>query len=315
MKAHSAPNYLDMAIRALLGILLVSTTFVPTAPALGAQSVLGRRNTITAKTDGTLDVILPRDVTLPLKTSVRSPSGPAPWITFEGGGRATGLVLVPKGTASPIVEGLVAVQFRSCRGGCRERPVNALMINSASYHDEQRLHAGEYSLYVFTDGQPATIQLDLEQLSGSSTIQVGRRAHADIRTPATHVDHRDDATVFSAGASYEMKGHDGLFMSVNVMRDARYQDASFDECLSADRDVPDELEATMCLGGFRFIQPLDPTRIQPRKGGFIVTSFFGLHDSTDNVFNGDSSLQHYNFRIVSPGSIRELWSQGMILSF
>jgi hypothetical protein len=279
--------------------------------------VLAARNTITAARDGSVDVVLPRDVTLPLKEDHRAEAGPAPWITFDGGGRAAGIVLIPRG-ANAVAPGLVATQFRSCRHECRERPVNALMINGVSFHGSETLHSGEYRLYAFTDGEELTISLDLPRLTGRTSIAVGRPSFADVRTPAVGAaNYRDDATAYSADASYEMEGHAGIFMSVNVMRDENYRDAHFDECLSRDHAGPDEVEQDFCsipIGGWRFVRPLDPTKIQPKKGGFILTTFVGLHDWTDNVFNGDSSRHHYSFRVISPGSMGELWSQGVLLS-
>jgi hypothetical protein len=306
-----------MAFRAALGALLLASTLSSAATASAEQPILGAHNTITAARDGTIDVVLPRDVTLPLKQNTRSEAGPAPWISFEGGGRVTGIVLIPRGSDNAISYGLVATQFSSCRRECQERPVNALMVNGAFFHGSETLRSGEYRLYVFTDGGHVTITLDLAELKGDTDLHVEGRAHADIRTPAVGMDPRDDVTAYSARASYEMTEHAGLFMSVNVMRDENYKGGSFDECLSPDHIVPDDLEKIYCFpgGGFTFVHPLDPTEmIQPRKGGFILTTFVGLTDWNDNVFNGDSSLQHYSFRVIAPGSMGELWSQGVLLS-
>ena len=300
-----------------MGAVLLAPVLCSTGPASAAQPVLGAHNTFTAARDGTVDVVLPRDVTLPLKANHRAEAGPAPWITFDGGNRATGIVLIPRG-ADAVIDGLVATQFRSCRRGCRERPVNVLMINGAVYRGNETLRAGEYRLYIFADGDEVEISLDLPQLKGGANLLVGGRAFADIQTPGVGLDFRDDATAYSARASYEMKRHAGIFMSVNVMRDENYRDVHFDECLTRDHVGPDEVEQDYCsipIGGFTFVRPLDPTKIQPKRGGFILTTFVGLHDWTDNVFNGDSSLHHYSFRVVSPGSLGELWSQGVLLSF
>ena len=305
-----------MAVRAVLGTALFASVLCPVGPASAGQPVLGAHNTFTAVRDGSVDVVLPRDVTLPLKENSRAEAGPAPWITIDGGGRAAGIVLIRQGYDDAVTHGLVATQFRSCRRECLERPVNALMINGASFHGSETLNAGEYRLYVFTDGDEVTISLDLPRLTGSSDILVGGPAFADIETPAVGVDRRDDVTAYSATASYEMKRHAGVFMSVNVMRDENYKDASFDECLTRDHIGPHEVEQHFCsfpTGSFRFVRPLDPTKIPPKKGGFILTTFVGLHDWTDNVFNGDSSLHHYSFRVLSPGSMGELWSQGVLL--
>lgn len=313
MKHESKP----MATRALLATVFLASVLCPTDLAFAAQPVLGAHNTITAVRDGTVDVVLPRDVTLPLKENHRAESGPAPWITFNGGGRATGIVLIPRGSSDGISYGVVATQFRACQSGCRERPVNALMINGASFRGSETIRSGDYRLYVFTDGDEVTIDLDLPQLMGDTEIDVGRPGFAHIRTPAMTVDHRGDGTAYSASASYEMNTQAGIFMSVNVMRDENYRDASFDVCLSPDHVTPDDLEETYCVptgGGILFVRPLDPTKIHPKRGGFILTTFVALHEGADNVFNGDSSVQHYNFRVISPGSIEELWSQGVLLS-
>jgi hypothetical protein len=280
--------------------------------------LLGARNTFSAVSDGNVDVVLPRDVTLPLKEHSRAAAGPAPWITFDGGGGAAGVVLLPQGSNDAVTDGLVATQFRSCRRECRERPVNALMINGASYRGSETLRAGKYRLYVFTDGEGLTISLDLPQLAGHTNIPIGRASLADVRTPAVDKESRGGATAYTASASYEMDRHAGIFVSVNVMRDENYKDAHFDECLSRDHIVTDDLERTYCFpagGGIVFVRPLDPSKIQPKRGGFILTTFVGLNDREENVFNGDPSLHHYSFRVVSPGSMAELWSQGVLLSF
>ena len=306
-----------MPFRAVLGAALFASVLCPTGPVSAAVPVLGAHNTFTATRDGVVDVALPRDVTLPLKENSRAEAGPASWITIDGGGRAAGIVLIPRG-ANGVVPGLLAMQFRSCRRQCRERPVNALMVNGVSFRGSETLHSGEYRLYVFTDGDELTISLDLPRLRGRTSISVERPGFADVRTPAVGVEYRDDATAYSASASYEMERHAGIFMSVNVMRDENYRDAHFDECLSPDHVGPDEVEQSFCsipIGGWRFVRPLDPTKVQPKKGGFILTTFVGLHDWTDNEFNGDSSRQHYSFRVLSPGSMGELWSQGVLLSF
>jgi hypothetical protein len=107
-------------------------------------------------------------------------------------------------------------------------------------------------------------------------------------------------------------------MSVNVMRDENYRDAWFDQCLVSDHTGPDETEQQYCVvpagGGNYFVRPLDPTKIHPKRGGFILTTFVGLSDLEDNALNGDSSRYHYSFRVISPGSMGELWSQGVLLS-
>ncbi|MDQ4142778.1 MAG: hypothetical protein M3198_03385, partial [Actinomycetota bacterium] len=246
-------------------------------------------------------------------------TGPAPWITLEGGGRAAGFILMPRGSTDAVSNGLVATQFRACRPGCHVRPVNALLINGAVYRGSETLHSGEYRLYVFTDGDEVSINLDLPQLKGVTNIHVAGPGFADIRAPAVGREYRDEVTAYSAHASYAMKTRAGIFMSVNVMRDENYRDASFDECLTPDHIGPDEVEREYCFvptgGGIIFVRPLDPTKIQPRKGGFILTTFVGLHDWEDNVANGDSTLHHYSFRVISPGSMGELWSQGVLLSF
>jgi hypothetical protein len=307
-----------MAARAVLGAVLLASVLFPAGAASAAPPMLGAHNTFMAVRDGSVDVVLPRDVKLPLKANHRAETGPVPWITFKGGGRATGIVLIPRGSDDAVTHGLVATQFRSCRRGCRERPVNALRINGVSYRGSETLRAGEYRLYVFTDGDEVTISLDLPQLTGGTTILVGGPGFADIRTPAVGMDYRNDATVYSAKASYEMKRHAGIFMSVNVMRDENYRDASFDECLTPDHIGPDEVEQDYCIfptGGFHFVRPLEPTQIQPKRGGFILTTFVGVYQWPHEELNGDSSLNHYSFRVISPGSIGELWSQGVLLSF
>lgn len=307
-----------MAVRAVMGAVLLASVLCPAGPASASHPELGAHNTFTVVRDGTVDVVLPRDVTLPLRTSHRAEAGPASWITFDGGGRAAGIVLLPRGNTDAISYGLVATRFRSCRSECRERPVNALMINGAVYRGSETLRSGDYRLYAFTDGKELTISLDLPQLTGRTNIHIEGPGFADVQTPAAIADRRDDVTVYNAGASYAMKGHAGIFMAVNVMRDENYKDAHFDECVSRDHVGPNEMERSYCsipIGGWHFVRPLDPTKIQPKRGGFILTTSVGLHDWTDNVFNGDSSLLHYNFRVISPGSMGELWSQGVLLSF
>ncbi|HEX2057831.1 MAG TPA: hypothetical protein VHI71_05630 [Actinomycetota bacterium] len=308
-----------VAVRAVLGAVLLASTLCPAGPASAALPVLGAHNTFTAVRDGSVDVVLPRDVDLPLKTNHRAESGPAPWITFEGGGRVTGIVLISRGSTDAVSHGLVATRFRSCRRGCSERPVNALMINGKAYRGSETLHSGEYRLYVFTDRDEVTISLDLPQLTRGANIEIGNPGFADIRTPAVSVEYRDGATAYSAHASYAMKTRAGIFMSVNVMHDENYRDASFDECFSPDHTGPDELEEHYCavpFGGFHFVRPLDPLKIEPKRGGFILTTFVGLgrYNWPEEVFNGDTSLNHYSFRVISPGSIGELWSQGVLLS-
>ncbi|HEX2296789.1 MAG TPA: hypothetical protein VHN37_15960 [Actinomycetota bacterium] len=312
MNAESIP----MAVRAVLGVALLASVLCPTDAVSAGQPVLGAHNTITAARDGAVDVVLPRDVTLRLEEKARAETGPAPWITFNGGGRAVGIVLIPRGSNDALSYGLVATQFRSCRRNCAERPVNALMINGAFFRGRETLNAGEYRLYVFTDSKDVAISLDLPQLRGTTDVHVGGPGFADIQTPAVGVDHRQEVTGYSANATYEMEANAGIFMSVNVMRDENYRDASFDECLSPDHVVPDDLERTYCFptGGMAFVRPLDPTKIHPKRGGFVLTTFVGLHEWEDDVFNGDSSLHHYSFRVVSPGSIGELWSEGVLLS-
>lgn len=312
-------EFIPMLVRAVLGAVVFASALCSIGPAAAGPPVLGAHNTFTAVKDGAVDVLLPRDVQLPLKQEARAETGPAPWITFNGGGRATGIVLLPRGATEAVTQGLVAAQFRSCRNRCRERPVNALMINGASYHGSETLSSGEYRLYVFTDGDEVTVNLHLPQLNGGANLRVRGRSFADIRTPTAGVESRDHATAYSARASYEMKGHAGIFMSVNVMRDENYRDAHFDQCLSSDHVGPDELEQDYCTvptgEGILFVRPLEPTMMQPKRGGFILTTFVGLDDRGDNIFNGDSSLNHYSFRVVSPGSLGELWSQAVLLSF
>lgn len=308
-----------MGFRAVLATLLLASSLSSSATASHAQAQprLGAHNTITGARDGTVDVVLPRDVTLPLKLETRSEAGPAPWITFEGGGRVTGIVLMPTTSNDAISSGLVAIQFRACKRRCSERPVNALMVNGSVFHGHETLPKGDYRLYVFGDGSPVKVKLQLADLTGVTEVSVGPSVDVDVATPEASVQQHDDVTIHWAAASYAMKSHSGLFMAVNVMRDENYRSEWFDECLSSDQDLPDNIERWQCapMGGFTFFQGPSVVRmLQPRKGGFIVITFVGLDDSLDNVFNGNSALQHYVFRVFSPGSMGELWSQGALLS-
>ena len=309
-----------MGIRAVLGLVLVAGSLIPATPAVATHTnpnvpSLGARNTITATRSGGMDVMLPNDVKLPLNERTRWGPGPAPWVTFEGPGRIAGIVLVPSGSASIIRDGLVAVQFRSCPKRCQHLPVNALMIKGTSFDGRETLRSGLYRLYVIADAGDLRVTLDLPQLEGRTSLHVGGPKVADIATPVPHIAQSDGVTVYSAGASYDMTDHNGLFMSVNVLRDEQYRGGAFHECLSSEMPVPDELERTKCAKGHTFLAT-DPTpMVQPIRGGYILTSFFGLNDSLDNAFNGDSSRHHYSFEVVSPGSMGELWSQAALLSY
>lgn len=309
-----------MKIRIVLAALLVMAA-LPAGPTAAAaeQPTLGARNTITAPRNGSIDVTLPRDVTLPLKSRGRAAPGPAPWISFEGTGRVLGVMLIPEGATSALSYGLITVQFRGCRRPtCSERPVNALMVNGKVFHGRETLRAGDYRLYVFGDGAPVKVRLELPTLTGVTEISVGQSTHVDVATPQAEVERHDDITTHWAGASYEMKTNQGLFMAVNVMRDENYRSEWFDECLSPDHETPDDIEKRQCvpMGGFTFLHGPSVVRLlQPRKGGFTLMTFVGLHGGNDNIFNGDSARHHYVFRVFSPGSMGELWSQGALLSF
>jgi len=310
------PNLVTMGERMVLALVLLTSILSPATPASGGEPKLGSYSTITAMKDGTIDIALPRDVTLPLKASTRSEVGPAPWITFAGGGRAVGIALLPMGSTDALSSGLVATQFRSCRRGCQERPVNVLMINGAVFHGDETLRAGNYRLYVFTDGEPSTIRLGLPLRTDNATIRVGGPGYADVRNLEAHIDRSEGVTAYSAGASYEMRDDAGLFMSVNVMRDENYRGVLFNQCLAPDHAVPDEIEAKYCFptgGGIVSVHPDERGIVQPIRGGYILITFVGLDDRSNNEFNGDSSHQHYSVRIISPGPMGELWSQGILL--
>lgn len=324
-KGGATANYSMMRL-ARLAVLatLVGAQF--SAPAVGASepptNVLAGRNTITAQRSGWVDVSLARDVILPLNVRRHARAGPAPWLTFSGDGRVVALVLV-KERSTGVEENptyfdwtpLAAVQFRPCLRDCAHPPVNALAMSHRSFEGKETLHAGNYRLYVVTDGHPVTVSLELRGLPGSAHLRIVEAAPSYFRTPEARSDIRDGVTVHSAGATYRMTGTEGLFLSAAVMSDDEYSGGSFDQCLSPDRPGPDEWQEAACTGG-EFFSHRDPARVaDPRKETFSVTSFYGLDDANSSIDEGDFRTPHYSFRVVSPGPLSELWSQGVLLTF
>lgn len=283
-----------------------------------ASAILAGHNTITARHSATLTVELPHDVTLPLKTRHRSPDGPADWLTFDGDGRVVAIILGAKNDPNGWFDGLVAVRYQSCRRGCKHAPVNALGIKGKAYRGKATLSAGVYALHVLTDGAPVTIQLRLHSLQGTSRFEVTQDVPSDVRTPEVKIDPHDDVTAYSAGSTYRFPGPSGLLMTVNVMRDDNYHGGHFQECIAPDHPVPDDVEELQCvpLGwGITFAHTDSLSMAMPHRGGFILTTFFGTTDAFDGPFNGDSRAMHYSFRVLSPGPMGELWSQGALLTF
>lgn len=306
-------EYISMRTRATVICLVAGLLALPLhLPSQASTNpTLAGITTIRASNTALVDVVLAKSVVLPSARRLRAPEGPAPWLRIAGPGRVVGVVLTPEYSDDPLFDSLIAIRFQRCEG-CR--PVNALS-GPTNEKGKIRLKAGNYRLRVLADGDPVEIRLELPGLSGTSVIVAKRETSSDTETPTGYVDVSDNVTVYSAGASYRNRNSQAIFMAVNVLRDEEYRGGAFHECVTPDHQTPDDAERVMCvpIGGFQFSHTDLIQAVQPTDKGLIVVSLFGINDRLDNEFNGDTSRLHYNFRVASPGSLGELWSQAAVI--
>lgn len=193
---------MDMRLRSLVTLLsaaaLVSSPAVsarPEGPAHERPVTLGHVNAISAARPGWIDVVVPAAAKLDFPLLRRNRD-----LSVEGAGRFAGIILTkgPRPFEGPTLVGAV---IRTCgRPACASgRPVmltNPMNMNPGS---RIRLPAGDYRLYVVTDGAPVDVRLTLHGLSGSRSISPTAAADVSVGNLPVHVGGGDANPVYVSG--------------------------------------------------------------------------------------------------------------------
>ena len=101
-------------------------------------------------------------------------------------------------------------------------PTTVLMpLRGLDFSDRYSLPAGDYRLYLLTDGQPARVTLQFEGLTGETLLEPGQPVPYDIRTPGPRDSTPSESTYYASGDHATMQSN-GLVFASRFSRYASY---------------------------------------------------------------------------------------------
>lgn len=155
---------------------------------------------------------------------------------IEGGGRLVGFALVKEGnrnTGRPPT--LFGGEVRGCaRRGCRGGPISGFLVGFGLGPD-QELPAGNYRLYVVTDGAPVKIDLEFENLEGRTNLAPAHAAAAKlVSLRARGRGHRTDS-VYAGGAYGIAAGSRGIALLGLSLRAPAHVLTAYGKCIYEER--------------------------------------------------------------------------------
>jgi hypothetical protein len=196
-------------------LAIASMSGVLPGPA-GGQALAGRRSAVTlagknvieGSAPSVIDVRIPRDVEIDLKIRGYSERGPSSTVSLAGGGRAVGIALTehpPVGLVNNK-KFLLAGRFSTCaEPGCFS-PGDVVNFQWPRATAEERwdtLLAGDYRLFLITDGAPVKVTLRLRGLRGSKSIRPTAPTPLDLQTPPISLTHTNGPSYYAAGSTFQ----------------------------------------------------------------------------------------------------------------
>lgn len=200
----------------------------PEAPARPvARPPLARTTRVLAKETSIVSVRLPKPV------SVRDGVNEIPG--FDTHGPPGGIVAFALVRDSVELFGLLGGRLPS--GGpffSEDHPIEFLLPLGASGPVQEEgsfgLPAGDYKLYVITDGAPSEVVLRLDGLTGRTGIRASGDVEFDSELMTTRLDAPGKA-VYSAGGSGKFETDDGLIFSYMVIVNRAWVAGEFGRCV------------------------------------------------------------------------------------
>jgi hypothetical protein len=270
MRMNSSPSLVPFHFRRAL-VLLVAAGFVGivlpilsssstdaanAAPArtlapARAPALAGRTKVVASSTTG-MRVTLPRDAT------IDSRSGSNPDVSVSGAGRMVGVILTEDNVSEYGRGSLAAIRYGFCdQPGCRaeQTSMQYLYIRGGG-HDDAKLEAGSYLLYVVADGAPVTVSLRLHGLSGSTVLRPKGKVHSELVVPdADNATGSPGDRAFWFGEEFDIKGQSAYLFGILRMELANWINVHWGDCAYSSTPPPRPLAySPACPGGFNVFQ-------------------------------------------------------------
>ncbi|HEX2195941.1 MAG TPA: hypothetical protein VHJ76_03355, partial [Actinomycetota bacterium] len=217
---------------AVWGVILVASLLGPPAPAreVAERVTLTRVVTITGDSPGRLPVRLPRDAVVDVSYRPSRPAGPNRDIDIRGSGRFAGFAMVedpyPGGPRSGRF--LLAGRFHECAESCGSRGWNVLAGT-----EDGTLEAGDYVLYLISDGSPGTITVRFRSglPSGETRLEPAEGSErVDVKELTTRLFNASKVPTVWTGSHFQ-GGQVGLSLSFLVVRaQTEIDEVSFGAC-------------------------------------------------------------------------------------
>lgn len=217
----------------MLTLAVVTAMTAPTAAAPIADRDVGRVqslagvNVITGDATGYVLVRIPRGAAIDIRRDPSRASGPNRHLVISGQGRFVGVALMKEDSHSnlPVV---LAGRYAECiEPGCDKRSRRTSVIwpgeGDASADGETlprylKLEPGIYRIYLFADGAPVSVRLQLKGLTGRSVFraehEAGGFSSGAFNGPITET---HTGSSFAAGDTYH-GGQDGFFATFLILR-------------------------------------------------------------------------------------------------
>ncbi|MDQ3952566.1 MAG: hypothetical protein M3279_06345 [Actinomycetota bacterium] len=325
--AIAPPSIAARALVAATAALLVVSSVAIAAPAKGARpQVLAGKTVIKGAAASAVAVRLPAAARVQVLPPEGAPPGaPAPGIGIEGAGRVAGFYLTEPDVTNFGRTYLAGVQFRFCPGaGCgpEHRPYeytyssgyDAATGGPHEHPGAVELPAGDYLLYLVSDGAPVEVRLELQGLRGKTTIRPSSRVGSGSSMP-----NAENSTSIAGGKAF-WYGHEAQFEGVAGMyagamrldlKASTYLRVGL--CISEGADAlpPQVRDAPYCPGGTGAAEerteavPVDREVVKPwitfvDSGGDFA---FGQHYM--GVFTeGTVESVSFHMDLLAPASVR-----------
>lgn len=209
------PTRSALRLAAVLAVAAAAALDAGAASAAGPAQLAGT-TVIEGSTSSVMRVSLPRDVV------VDGEKG----FSASRNGRIQGLLLRPAGAPITDVNALLAASVNFCfTKGCTPAPdapvwedVGRTPTDPESTTDDYTLPKGFYDLYLIADGAPGSVTLELQGLSGRTTLRPAQPVRSQIVTDAPATPQLGVGPIsFSAGSTNPVGNPAGAIFNAIVL--------------------------------------------------------------------------------------------------